>query len=89
MQGIWSEAQDVAHLPDLIALAERAGVSEAELRSAIEDRGWKEAAKANRDALTELALWGVPSIRIGAYSTWGQDRIPMLQAEIARLSSVV
>lgn len=89
MQGIWSEAQDVAHLPDLIALAERAGVGEAELRSAIEDRSWKEAAKANRDALTELALWGVPSIRIGAYSTWGQDRIPMLQAEIARLSSAV
>jgi 2-hydroxychromene-2-carboxylate isomerase len=57
------------------------------VRAAIEDQGWKDEAKANRDALTDLGLWGVPSIRIGSYSTWGQDRIPMLEAEIARFST--
>ncbi len=86
MQGIWSEARDVAHVPDLVFLAERAGIGEAEVRAAIEDRGWKEKAKANRDALTGLGLWGVPSLQIGSYSTWGQDRLPLLEAEIARLS---
>ena len=89
MQGIWSEARDVAHIPDLVFLAERAGIREAEVRAAIEDQGWKDEAKANRDALTDLGLWGVPSIRIGSYSTWGQDRIPMLEAEIARFSTPV
>jgi 2-hydroxychromene-2-carboxylate isomerase len=73
MQGIWSEARDVAHVPDLVFLAERAGIGEAEVRAAIEDRGWKEKAKANRDALTGLGLWGVPSLQIGS--------------EIARLSA--
>jgi 2-hydroxychromene-2-carboxylate isomerase len=87
MQGIWSEARDVAHMPDLLFLAARAGISEAEVRAAIEDQSWKDQARANRDALTELGLWGVPSFRIGSYSTWGQDRLPLLEAEIARLSA--
>jgi 2-hydroxychromene-2-carboxylate isomerase len=89
MQGIWSEARDVAHVPDLVFLAERAGISEPEARAAIEDSSWKEKGKANREALTDLGLWGVPSLHIGAYSTWGQDRIPILEAEIARFSSPV
>jgi len=86
MRGIWSEARDVGHLPDFLLLAERAGISEAELRAAIEDSSWKESAKANREALTDLGLWGVPSLRIGSYSSWGQDRIPALEAEITRVS---
>lgn len=86
MQGIWSEARDVAHLPDLLFLAERAGICEAEVRGAIEEGGWKEQAQANRDALTKMGLWGVPSLRIGDYSTWGQDRLPFIESEIARIS---
>jgi 2-hydroxychromene-2-carboxylate isomerase len=89
MRGIWSEARDVAHIPDLAFLAERAGISEAEVRAAIELGGWEEKAKANREALTELGLWGVPSLRIGSYSTWGQDRLPLVEAEIARFSRSV
>jgi 2-hydroxychromene-2-carboxylate isomerase len=87
MQGIWSEARDVAHLPDLVFLAERVGITAVEVRAAIEDRSWKEKGKANRKALTALGLWGVPSMRIGSYSTWGQDRVPMIEAEIARFSA--
>ena len=86
MQGIWSEARDVAHVPDLVFLAGRAGISEADVRAAIEDRSWEEKGKANREALTELGLWGVPSFRIGSYATWGQDRLPLVGAEIARFS---
>jgi 2-hydroxychromene-2-carboxylate isomerase len=86
MQGIWSEARDVAHIPDLLFLAGRAGIGEAEVRAAIEDPSWQDKGQANRDALTELGLWGVPSFRIGSYSTWGQDRLPLVEAEIARFS---
>ena len=86
MQGIWSEARDVAHIPDLLFLTKRAGIGEAEVRAALEDPSWKDKGQANRDALTELGLWGVPSFRIGSYSTWGQDRLPHVEAEIARFS---
>jgi len=85
MQGIWSEGRDVAHMPDLVFLAGRVGIDEAEVRAALEDRSWKDQAADNREALTELGLWGVPSLRIGTYHTWGQDRIPFIEAEIARL----
>lgn len=84
-KGVWSEARDVAHIPDLVYLAGRAGITEPEVRAALEDQSWKEKAQANRDALTALGLWGVPSFQIGGYATWGQDRIPLLEAEIARL----
>ena len=88
MQGIWAEARDVAHIPDLVFLAGRVGISEAEVRAAIEDRSWEDKAKANRDALSALGLWGVPTLQIGAYSTWGQDRVPVVEAEIARFSGL-
>ncbi len=84
-KGVWSEARDVAHLPDLIELAARAGIGEADVRRAMQDDRWRQQAQANRDALTDLGLWGVPSFRIGGYATWGQDRIPPLEAEITRL----
>ena len=86
MQGIWSEARNVGHLPDLLFLAERVGISEAEVRAAIEDSSWQELAKDNRQALTDMGLWGVPSVRIGSYFSWGQDRLPLLEAEITRFS---
>lgn len=84
-KGIWSEARDVAYLPDLVALAARAGIAEEDTLWAIQDDSWREKAQANRDALTDLGLWGVPSFRIGDYATWGQDRIPLIEAEITRL----
>jgi 2-hydroxychromene-2-carboxylate isomerase len=86
MQGIWAEARDVARISELVPLAARVGIDEGEVRAAIEDRSWKGQAEHNREALAELGLWGVPSFRIGSYQTWGQDRIPFIEAEIARLS---
>lgn len=86
MRGIWSEARDVGHRPDLLFLAQRAGIGEADVSRAIADESWKESAKANREALTELGLWGVPALRIGSYATWGQDRIPEIESEIIRVS---
>lgn len=85
-KGSWSEGRDIAQLPELIELAERGGVGEADVRAAIAEGGWKEWAQSNRDALTEAGLWGVPSFRIGGYATWGQDRVPLVEAEIAKVS---
>lgn len=83
LQGSWSEARDIASISDLIFLAERAGIGEAEVREALSDDSWREKAAANRETLTNLGLWGVPSVQIGAYSTWGQDRVPLIRAALA------
>lgn len=83
LQGSWSEARDIASIPDLVYLAERIGIREAEVKEALSDDSWKEKAAANREALTHLGLWGVPSVEIGSYSTWGQDRLPLIRAALA------
>ncbi len=86
-RGIWTEARDVAHVPDLIAMAERVGISEADVRAAVGERDWKQPAQAHRDTLTGLGMWGVPTFHVGNYVTWGQDRIPFIEGAIERLSS--
>jgi len=83
LQGSWSEARDVASISDLVFLAERVGIGEAEVREALSDDSWKEKATANRETLTNLGLWGVPSVQIGSYSTWGQDRLPLIRTALA------
>ena len=88
MQGIWSEALDVGHVADLKRIAERVGISGAEVDAALESDKWEERAAENRQALTDLGLWGVPSFRLGEYATWGQDRIFLLEREIKRLSGL-
>jgi 2-hydroxychromene-2-carboxylate isomerase len=86
-RGAWSEGRDVGHLPDLIELCARAGISESDVRGAIAQGGWEGWAQENRDALTAMGLWGVPSFRIGSYASWGQDRVPLVEAEIAAVKS--
>lgn len=85
-KGIWSEARDVAHLPDLVAMAGRVGISEADVRAAVQERDWKAQAQAHRDTLSSLGMWGVPTFHVGDYATWGQDRIPFIEGAISRLS---
>ena len=79
LQGSWSEARDIASISDLIFLAERAGIGEDEVRDALSDDTWKERGTSNRESLPNLGLWGVPSVQIGSFSTWGQDRIPLIR----------
>ncbi|MGB5812480.1 MAG: DsbA family protein [Polyangiales bacterium] len=83
LQGGWSEARDIASVRDLIFLAERVGISKTEVREAIVDDSWKTRAEANRKTLTDLGLWGVPSVQVGSYATWGQDRVPLIRATLS------
>ncbi|HUS31898.1 MAG TPA: DsbA family protein [Kofleriaceae bacterium] len=84
MRGIWSEARDVAEYVDLRHIVERAGLPWAEAKDSI---GNPEAAKWATAAVNDLqviALWGVPSFRIGDFVAWGQDRLPLLADRLRR-----
>ena len=51
---------------------------------------WQAEAELNRQALLELGLWGVPSLRYGELTIWGQDRLDVLDValeSIARTSA--
>lgn len=78
MRGVWAEALDLASYVDLRTIVERAGLGWDAARAALADEAWKtDAADAAAD-LNAAGLWGVPSFRIGDYTTWGQDRLPYL-----------
>lgn len=81
-RGIWSSATDVATKRGLERVAEQAGLSAADVERALADEGWREQAEANRNALFDAGLWGVPSFRFGDVVFWGQDRDWLLARHI-------
>ncbi|MDX1404979.1 MAG: DsbA family protein [Woeseiaceae bacterium] len=81
-QAIWSRAVDVAEDEGMQIVAKRCGLFWPELQEAMAKDDWREKAEANREALTELGLWGVPCFKIGELALWGQDRDWLLARKI-------
>ncbi|MEM9072157.1 MAG: DsbA family protein [Myxococcota bacterium] len=73
-EGIWSKAIDVGSDAGIREVAETAGVA-AIVDEALSDAQWREQVEANRAAMSEQGLWGVPCFRVGDWTTWGQDRL--------------
>ncbi|MEO6623274.1 MAG: DsbA family protein [Burkholderiaceae bacterium] len=88
MRGVWSEGLDAGSERGLRRIAQRAGLNWDEAKVALQDEGWRAIAEANRAEMFALGLWGVPSFRVGEVSTWGQDRLWVVeQALLGRLPS--
>ncbi len=81
LQGIWSRAIDVATDRGLGEVARAAGVEDC-VAAGLAARGWEATVDRHRVALAELGLWGVPSFRLGDWSTWGQDRLWLLERRV-------
>ena len=79
-RAVWAEAIDVATDDGLRQVCERAGMSWKRAAEKLAAGMDLDAAEANRSALFEAGLWGVPSYRWGAFSTWGRDRFWMIEA---------
>jgi 2-hydroxychromene-2-carboxylate isomerase len=79
MHGIWAEGLDAASDAGLATLAGRAGIAAHDIAAALADEGWRARVEANRAALFAAGLWGVPSFRLGALATWGQDRLWLVE----------
>jgi 2-hydroxychromene-2-carboxylate isomerase len=82
-RGIWSEALNVARDQDLAFITTRAGLDWDEARPHLHDPSWRDKAAANRQALLDMGLWGVPSFRYGDQVTWGQDRLFWVEAALS------
>lgn len=77
-QAVWAEGLDVRRDDALRCVIERSGLdwsaAQRRLAAGIDTR----AAEAHREALFAVGLWGVPSFRCGDFTTWGRDRLWML-----------
>ena len=88
MRAAWAEGVDTGTDAGLRLAVERAGLAWNDARAHLDrDDGWRAELEANRKAMFELGLWGVPSFRVrggGArdYVAWGQDRLWRVEEEL-------
>lgn len=74
----------------LRAVVADAGLDWTEAQALVGQSGWEEELEANRLALYEAGLWGVPSFRLldengrQLLALWGQDRLWLIAREIQR-----
>jgi 2-hydroxychromene-2-carboxylate isomerase len=82
-QSIWAEGLDLRRDDALASVFARCGLdwpaAQRKLAAGIDTRQ----AEAHREALFAAGLWGVPSFRLGGFTTWGRDRIWMLERLLA------
>lgn len=82
---IWAQAVDVAADKGLRKLTGKTGLFWPDVLKALESDDWRETAEENRQLMFSLGCWGVPTICLGDYAVWGQDRIWLLARHIEEL----
>ncbi len=84
-EAIWSQAIDVATDKGMRKVTGRTGLFWPDAKAAMADDAWRDAAEQNRESMMESGSWGVPTIRVGEFTLWGQDRIWLLVRHIEEL----
>jgi 2-hydroxychromene-2-carboxylate isomerase len=51
----------------------------------MEEQGWRDKVEENRVSMFDSGCWGVPTIRLGEFVVWGQDRVWLLARHIEDL----
>ncbi|WP_417765571.1 DsbA family protein [Spongiibacter tropicus] len=73
----WAEAIDLATDRGLRTVCQRVGIDWAAAQRCLTEP-LPAYAQNNLDALLDMGFWGVPSFRLGQFTSWGNDRMWML-----------
>lgn len=79
---IWAQGVDVATDRGLRTVTDRSGLFWPDVKAALADDGWRQRVADNRDSMMESGCWGVPTLRLGNFAIWGQDRLWLLVRHI-------
>ena len=88
MRAAFREGVNTNNDKGLRHVVETAGLSWAAARHLVDNADWENEIEANRLAMYELGLWGVPSFRLAdrtgktLLGVWGQDRLWLVSREI-------
>ena len=82
---IWAEAIDVATDEGMRKVTGRTGLFWPDVEAAMQTDDWREPIEANRESMMESGSWGVPTVRMGDFVVWGQDRDWLLVRHIEEL----
>lgn len=84
----WAQAVDLAEDRGLHHVCVRAGLDWERAKVTLASAPSLDYAEANRVALFEAGLWGVPSFRLGEFTTWGRDRLWMVEEMLRRAGAL-
>jgi 2-hydroxychromene-2-carboxylate isomerase len=84
-EAIWARGVDLATDQGMRKVTGRTGLFWPDVVAAMRADDWRDAVLQNREALMETGCWGVPTLRIGDFTVWGQDRTWLLARHIEDL----
>ena len=82
---IWNRAVDASTDQGLRKITAKTGLFWPDVKRALEADDWRETEAENRQLMLSLGGWGVPTLCIGDYMVWGQDRIWLLVRRLEEL----
>lgn len=80
----WLRGQDIGPAEVAVALAGSLGVDAAKAAAALQDAAVKDRLRAETDRAVERGVFGSPFLFVDDQRFWGWDRLPMLEAWLAR-----
>lgn len=84
-EATWSQAIDVATDNGMRKVTGRTGLFWPDVVATMQDDSWRAKAEENRESMMESGSWGVPTVRIGDFVAWGQDRDWLLVRHLEEL----
>jgi 2-hydroxychromene-2-carboxylate isomerase len=84
-EATWSQAIDVATDDGMRKVTGRTGLFWPDVVATMQDDSWRIKAEENRESMMESGSWGVPTVRIGDFVAWGQDRDWLLVRHLEEL----
>jgi 2-hydroxychromene-2-carboxylate isomerase len=84
-EAIWGQAVDVASDAGLRKVTGRTGLFWPDVKAALESDEWRGPIEENRESMMASGSWGVPTLRMGEFVVWGQDRDWLLVRHIEEL----
>jgi 2-hydroxychromene-2-carboxylate isomerase len=84
-EAIWARGIDVATDKGMRKVTGRTGLFWPDVVAAMQDDAWRTIVERNRESMMESGCWGVPTLRIGDFAVWGQDRDWLLARHLEEL----
>jgi 2-hydroxychromene-2-carboxylate isomerase len=72
---IWSEGVDVASDAGMRKITARTALAWPDVEASMRSDAWRTAIDVNQESMMRSGSWGVPTVRIGDFVVWGQDRV--------------
>jgi 2-hydroxychromene-2-carboxylate isomerase len=84
-EAIWGYGIDVASDKGMRKVTGRTGLFWPEVVEAMRSDDWRETVEENRESMEQTGTWGVPTLRLGDFVVWGQDRDWLLVRHLEEL----